>query len=258
MKIKMKTVRIVTALVALSITLPASAALFVSGDVNILGSKLVNISNLPANQRFIKNIAGTNVLIQHSSGIFDNTVEANNVAKYLTTQSIVNTVLTSGAQLTSQDFEGRTLFIGLGSDDAYSANEMLLMHSFLNSGGSILLTGDNEIFFKNNGYINEALTGLNSSMRIVTDSIDTNYHTANVLTANPFTAGTTGLQYGSTSRVTGGNGLYSTATGNQTFVAFERSVAAAVPEPTTWAMGVIGFGVVGASLRRRPQQLSLV
>lgn len=32
------------------------------------------------------------------------------------------------------------------------------------------------------------------------------------------------------------------------------AVSAAVPEPSTWAMLLVGFGVVGYSLRRRPKQ----
>lgn len=38
-----------------------------------------------------------------------------------------------------------------------------------------------------------------------------------------------------------------------------RAIAAAVPEPTTWAMLILGFGVVGASLReRRAATLKLI
>ena len=35
-------------------------------------------------------------------------------------------------------------------------------------------------------------------------------------------------------------------------VTFEAAPSSVVPEPTTWAMMILGFGLVGAALRRRP------
>ncbi len=255
----MKITYLIGALVASLAAQPASAALFVTGDSNILGASSVHINTLPANQRFILNIAGNNVLIQRSSAFYtDNTTEALNLSSFLQTQSINSTITDSSLELDAADFVGRTLFIGYGSEDAYTTNEVALMGSFLNAGGSILFAGENSIFSESNGFINSALTGLGSSMRIVDDAIDNvDYTTANVLTSNPFTTGTTGLQFVSASYLTGGNGLYGTATGNKTFVAFDRSIRSAVPEPATWAMMFAGFGIVGSTLRRRSRANSV-
>jgi hypothetical protein len=47
--------------------------------------------------------------------------------------------------------------------------------------------------------------------------------------------------------VTGTTGGEAAITGNLSFAA-----ASAVPEPTTWAMMLVGFGAVGYSMRKRP------
>jgi hypothetical protein len=58
------------------------------------------------------------------------------------------------------------------------------------------------------------------------------------------------------------NGLYRVNTfspGSSNFVnATSSPAAAAVPEPTTWAMMLLGFGAVGFALRRRRPLLSVV
>ena len=42
--------------------------------------------------------------------------------------------------------------------------------------------------------------------------------------------------------------------GPESFLAFKRQAVAAVPEPATWGMMLLGFGVVGSALRRRKSQ----
>lgn len=51
-----------------------------------------------------------------------------------------------------------------------------------------------------------------------------------------------------------GQGLFSDAIGNlfPSHLTVMQSAAAAVPEPMTWAMSVIGFALIGGVLRRRP------
>ena len=39
--------------------------------------------------------------------------------------------------------------------------------------------------------------------------------------------------------------------GPESFLAFNRAAVAAVPEPATWGMMLVGFGVVGSAVRRR-------
>ena len=251
----MKLFRFLAALVAMFAALPANAALFVSGDSNIFD----NISTTAPNQQFLKNIAGSNVLIQNTTVPFL-TTQAGSVSTYLTSQSITNTVIGSGVALTAGDFVGRSLFIAYGPADAYSGGELTLLASFLSSGGSILFTGENSdpLFATTNAAVNAALTSLGSGMRIAPATIDPGFNTASIITANSATAGTTGFQYAATSSVTGGTALYATVTGRQTFLAVEGLGTPAVPEPATWGMMLLGFGLVGGALRRRSGQLALI
>ena len=253
----MKLFRFLAALVAMFAALPASAALFVSGDSNIFN----NITTFAPNQQFLKNISGSNVLIQNTTVPFL-TTQAGDISTYLTSQSITNTVLGSGSVLSAANFVGRSLFIAFGPADAYSGSEVAAMNAFLGGGGSILFTGENNdpSFATTNNAINAALTALGSGMQIVPDLIDPGFNTANIITANTYTAGTAGFQYAATSRVSGGTALYGTLTGNQPFLSCEncRAVTPTVPEPATWGMMLLGFGIVGGALRRRSGQLALI
>jgi PEP-CTERM motif len=255
----MRLFRFLAMIVAMFAALPASAALFLSGDSNIFGASGTPFTGLAANQSFLLNIAGNNVLIQDTTA--DSlTVQVPVVSTYLTSQSITNTVIGSAATLTAADFVGRTLFIGYAPVNNYTAGELALMSAFLGRGGSILLTGENSnpVFTGVNAAVNAALAGLGSGMALVPDTIDAGFNTATVLVANAFTAGTTGFQYAATSRVTGGTGLYATVSGRQTFLAVEGAATPAVPEPASWALMLLGFGIVGGALRRRSASLALI
>lgn len=255
----MKLYRLLAAIAATVAALPASAALFVSGDSNIFGATGTPFSGMVANQRFLLNIAGSNVLLQDSTANSLN-VQVPTVASYLTSQSITNNVLADGATLTAADFVGRTLFIGYAPTNGYTAGELTVMSGFMSGGGSILLTGDNSnvVFTTVNASVNAALAGLGSGMTLVSDTIDSGFNPATILAANAFTAGTAGFQYAATSRVSGGTALYGTLTGSQPFLAFDLSVAPDVPEPATWAMLLLGFGIVGGALRRRSGRVAIV
>lgn len=233
----------------------ADATIYVSGDSNIFTNtgNSDQFTEVAANQRFLRNIAGSNVLIQ-SSATYATPVGAG-IGTYLTSQGITNSVLASGALLTAADFTGRSLFIGFLPSNGYTSSELTALSTFLTGGGDVILTGENSasIFTASNSAINSALQSLGSSMRIGADSGQGGYQTATILTANAASAGTTGLQYAAPSLVTGGTGLYATNTGG-VFLAFEGTVRSpAVPEPATWAMMMLGFGSVGAAMRRRPR-----
>ena len=229
----------------------ADAALYVSGDINIFtGTGTSNSFTTSApNLQFLRNIAGSNVLIQTSSSL---PAVATGMGSYLSSQSIANTVLGSASTISAADLAGRSLFIGLLPDDGYTAGELAALSAFMNAGGSVFLTGENANFPAVNASINAALTVFGSAMSIINDTVGTGFATATIVTNNAATAGTAGFQYAAPSRVSGGTVLYATNTG-VAFLAMENTAVAGVPEPATWAMMLAGFGAIGFALRRRPK-----
>lgn len=231
---------------------PANAALIASGDSNIFGRG--GPFDIVPNQRFLLNIAGQNVLLQDIDGGFSNAEHMLNVSAFLTGQGIANTLRPSSAVLTDADFDGRSLFIGFAPQDAYTDGEIAAMQAFLARGGHIILTGDNSNFLDVDARVNAALASLGGGLRLGSTTIDAGFLTANLLTANAITLGTDGFQYAATVEVFGGTPLYGTLTGNRPFLAFVGDLAPGVPEPTSWAMMILGFSAAGAALRHRERR----
>ena len=234
---------------------PSQADLFVSGDSNIFGSVATTFSLLPENQTFLKNIMGSSVLLQGTTTPFM-TSQMSGVSSYLTGAGLSHTLLGSGAALTASEFAGHDLFVGFAPSDGYSAGEIALMADFLASGGSVLLTGENAHpdFAATNGYVNAALVALGRSRQIFPDILDPGFNVASIATSNAYTAGTAGFRYAAASEVRGGTALYKSL-GGVTFLAVE-AVAPPVPEPSSWALMVLGIGAVGAALRHRKTSIS--
>lgn len=241
------------AAVALTLCGPAQAALFVSGDSNIFGSLPNPFTALPANQQFLRNIAGGKVLLQNTDTGFLS-VQIPVVADWLTSQGIANTVLAVDAEITAADLAGASLFVGYAPFDAYTAGELAALLAFLDGGANVLLTGDNLFpnFTVSNAAVNEALDAWGSDIDLVPGLIDSAFNTAVILSDNIYTTGTAGFQFAATSSITGGVPLYGTLDGTP-FLVVDRfvDIPGGVPEPATWAMLILGFGLVGTAARRR-------
>ena len=126
--------------------------------------------------------------------------------------------------------------------------------SFVAGGGNLLVSGEHDGFPSWNSNVNALLAGIGSGMRIVPDQLDANaLFVAQPQTTSHYLTGTTGFQFGATSRVSGGTGLFGTQTTNQTMLAVEGAIepTPGVPEPASWALLISGFGLTGTALRRR-------
>jgi hypothetical protein len=227
---------------ALALAQPAYADLFVSGDVN----PLKQTGDNPASRQFVFNLAGDGIVVLHP-GQFSGFVTAP-LSGALGDADIPHIALAYDAPVTANDLLGASLYLSYINDTGWSADEAALLKSFVRGGGHVLLAGDNNGFADVNAAINDLVAAMGSDLRIENDAIgDGIGGIATVMVDNAFTAGTLGLRYVSASRVVGGAPLY--AAGDTPFIASDD--LAAVPEPSTWALLILGFGVVGAGLRRR-------
>jgi hypothetical protein len=241
----------IAAAMAVGVTAPASAALFVSGDGNIFGAGAMPFANLSANQQFLRNIAGTNVLIQDSAQPFF-TVQMPMVQSYLTGNGIAVTTLSNAASLTAADFTGRSLFIAYVPDDGYGTSEVAAISAFLASGANVLVAGDNDLRYRPaNDRVNQLLLDLGSTMSLGQFTLDPGYNPATSLSSNVYTQGTAGFQFAAATSVVGGIALYGSLDGTPIISVDRLPAVPGVPEPASWALLIGGFAMTGATLRRR-------
>ena len=247
----------VAAAIAASAAAPASAAVFVAGDSNIymtLTTQLLPSVN-PGNQAFFRNIldGGTKAVVQF--GFLHASIAPTFVSGYYSTLGVSTTTLAAATTVTAADLSGASLFITSLPNRAYTSGEISTIASFVAGGGNLLVSGEHDGFASWNSNVNALLTGIGSGMRIVPDQLDANaLFVGQPQTISHYLTGTAGFQFGATSRVSGGTGLFGTQTTNQTMLAVEGAVeppVGGVPEPASWALLISGFGLTGAALRRR-------
>jgi hypothetical protein len=225
--------------------------LFVSGDTNI-GNPLTGsgISVDIGNQQFFTNILGTGTsvaILDHGLGGSVGTVPSDINTHYNSLTGVSSSIFTgtvTGAQLSVVD-----LFVAVLPDDDFTAAEIGVMTSFLYSGGDIFFLGENNNFPTQNARINNALTGLGSSLQIVNDIFDSGYHiaTGSQIATDAYTAGVSTFTYAAPSQVpvvTGGTTLFY-GLNQQPFVTYE-----VVPIPGAMLLGMLGLSVAGIKLRK--------
>ncbi|MEO9468874.1 PEPxxWA-CTERM sorting domain-containing protein [Parasphingorhabdus sp.] len=228
----------------------ASAALFVSGDSNILNV----IGSNSANQAFFSNIVeGTNVVVQNSTRTFLNT-QATNTVNFYNGNGFAASLFGANDEITAGDLAGVDLYIAFARNNAFTTDETTVLANYLAGGGNVLLTGENSDpdFNDLNALLNVVLTDLGSGMQIAPATLDGGgFATANLLGPSLFLTGTTGFEYAATSGVTGGTALFGTESSNTAFLSFEGMLNSAVPEPATWAFMIFGFGAIGSAMRKQ-------
>ena len=192
-----------------------------------------------------------------------------NLANFYRETAGVNVVQTAG-DITTDILAGAGLLVLQFRNDAFAGDEMMAIENYVRSGGSLLLVGEASIVSTSfpapaftegsqaNAIANGLLAGIGSSIRLVDDTIGccgTLNATSAQIAADPLTVGVGSFRYGAATSVSGGTPLFFAPDANGTlkpFFATEMLDAiAVVPEPTTWAMMIVGIGLVGGATRRR-------
>lgn len=172
--------------------------------------------------------------------------------------------------ITSGDLQGTGLLVVQFPNTAFTVQEATAIGNFVRAGGRLLLTGEASIISPSfpapdpapgavsNGFVNDLLAGIGSTIRLGNDTIGccgTFTASGSDIAANPLTTGVDSFDYGAVTSVVGGASLFyapKTAGGpTLPFFATENLISSAVPEPGSWMMAILGFGLVGATMRRR-------
>lgn len=247
--------------VTLACATPAvGGTLVVSGDATI-GPRFATavnsgIANLQGNIAFQTNLlgGGDSVAVYRFSVInsFPNPSIGEQVATAYTSLGFNASTFTSS--ISDSVLAGQDLLVVLGRSDAFTTGETSAIRNFLFGGGNVLLAGESSnIGFSANASLNGLLSGLGSTIRlnqVAQDSSD-RFATGSEIVSDPLTAGVNSFGYGFTTTLTGGRTLFFNDSGNA-FIAAD-TIIAPVPEPSTWAMLILGFGLVGGTMRRSPR-----
>jgi len=231
-----------------------AGTIVVSGDTNI-GNGIDGDSGsavVAGNSTFFRNLlgSGTSVLIETTPN-GDSSEIGSQAAIIAFYTGLSGVTVTTTATATAANLTGKSLYISLEHDAAYSGTEISAISAYLAGGGTALFTGEWGGFdAAGDAFLNAALTALGSPMQLDAASDDLGFHTASggQIVPGALTAGVTGFSYAATSGVTGGNPVFLT-TGGPAFIE-TSSALTAVPEPSTLLL-VGGAGFALAAWRRR-------
>ncbi|MEG8038220.1 PEPxxWA-CTERM sorting domain-containing protein [Sphingomonas sp. LR60] len=269
--------KILAGLAAVALAVPASAGtLVVGGDTTSTFSLDVSPSfgGNPGNRAFYANILGDakRVLISERTYIVPGypSFANRNLINFYDSIGGVSVSQTANA-ISSDMLQGIGLLVLQFPNAAFTSSETMAIGNFVRAGGTLLLTGEASIISPvfpapdpapgvvSNTIVNDLLAGLGSSIRLGNDTIGccgTLTAEGNDIASTPLTKGVDNFKYGAVTSVSGGTALvYAPTDFRRTsvlpFFASETLIAGAVPEPATWAMMILGFGLIGGALRSR-------
>lgn len=143
-------------------------------------------------------------------------------------------------------------FVNIGTNGGTSAFALRILQN-----GDVIIAGGTKVLQYNaaGGFLGSYdVTGVDGFFALNLDSTNNTFWSGSINNQNlyRFTLGNFGANV-STQTIAAGGNLFGVA------VFGEQTVAVpTVPEASTWAMMIAGFGIVGASLRRRRDSLALV
>lgn len=222
-----------------------AGTLFVSGDVNVIPGGGPSEPN--DNDVFLMNAlgGGSTVKILTTPGVF---LFAGVLRNFYTGQGVAASTFLGA--VTEAQLAGADMFVSILPVAAFADEEIAVIRAFLNGGGTVFFFGDNASALNpdGNGFLNGALAGLGSSMRIVLDNIDAGISLAQV-EADPFTVGVTDFQRGAASQVSGGTVLFRGLASSLSRPVLAYETIGDVPEPATWPL--LGMASLALATRKR-------
>jgi hypothetical protein len=143
---------------------------------------------------------------------------------------------------------------------SFSGNELVALSDYIQTGGSVFFMGDNAGYSGNNNVINQTLSSIGSSLRIVDNTLDPRLDTAvgRQIAADDYTDQVRSLRYYSVSEVRGGQGMSGLFYSNNgiPFIAYEQNQAN-VPEPSVEAQMILGLSALFFLVRiRKPRRVN--
>lgn len=229
--------------------LNVNATIIVSGDASIASALNPAVPTFynQGDQQFFTNILGnaTDVAVFDQLGTNPFAFQINN---YYSSVSAINT--SEIPTISSSSLENVGMLIVPLPVSAFSNDEMAIMNSYINGGGSVFFLGDAFTSSVKNAIINQMLLGIGSSLSIKNDSLDRgiNKATANQISPDVYTNGVQSLTYGFVSAVNSGTSLFSTKNGTS-FIAYEPT---SVPEPSMAMLIIVSIvGFLGLKKRNR-------
>lgn len=259
------------------LAVPAHAGtLVVGGDTTSTFSLSASTSfgGNPGNRTFYANILGDakRVLISDRSFTAPGypSFANQNLATFYGSIAGVS-VSRTASSMSSDVLRGIGLLVLQFPNAAVTGSETMAIGDFVRAGGTLLLTGEASIISPifpapdpapgavSNAIVNDLLAGLGSAIRLGNDTIGccgTLTAQSDDIASTSLTKGVDTFKYGAVTSVSGGTAMiYAPTDFRRTsvlpFFATETLVASAVPEPATWVMMILGFGLAGGALRAR-------
>jgi len=259
----------------------AAGTLFVGGDTTstfFLSSP--DFGGRDGNRAFYTNVLGDakSVLISDRSfGVPGFPSFANgNLANFYRSMNSVSVAQTAGS-ITSDLLKDVGLLVLQFPDTAFTPTETGTIGDYVRAGGTLLLVGEGSTIsptipapnpapgYRSNVIANDLLAGIGATMRLDNNAFGCCVATGSSIADNPFTKGVNSFEYGLVTSVSGGTPLiYATSQSPvddrtpRPFFSVEMLNISAVPEPETWVLSILGFGITGAMLRRGRRRRSIL